>query len=151
MAVWTTLSTGTLVVQVRDSPEAWSRLDVTFAQVAVHRAEAGNESGWVNMTLTQRTIDFIELGNLTKVLALDRVPAGRYTQLRIIVSSVVGTTGGMTTSLQVPDGILKTARPFDVPGGGTATVTLDFDLAHSIHADADGWIFTPVLGALIIT
>ncbi len=147
-----TLSNGTLVVQVRDTPATWARLDVTFSEVSVHRAEAGNESGWVPMKLVTTTIDFMKLGNLTRVLALDRVPAGKYTQLRINVTAVTGTTvSGSTMSIVVPDGILKTARPFEVPGGGTATVTLDFDLQHSLYADGDGWTFIPVLGAIVVS
>lgn len=146
-----TLSTGTVVVFVRDAPSNWSRLDVTFSEVAFHRADAGNESGWVPLQLATTTIDFMKLGNLTKLLAMDRIPAGMYTQLRIIVSSVFGTmTGGSPLAFVVPDGILKTARPFEVKGGATATVTLDFDLARSIHPDGETWIFTPVLGSVVV-
>jgi len=145
------MSAGTLVVQVRDAPADWAHLNVTFTEVRVHRADAGNESGWVSLSLEARTIDFLALGNLTQVLALDRIPAGKYTQIRVVVASVEGTPArGAKVSLSVPDGILRTTTPFDLPGGGTATVTLDFDLSRSIVSNANGYTFKPVLGSVLI-
>ncbi len=144
--------TGTLTIQVRDAPTNFSHVVVTFSEVRVHRADASNESGWVNLTLAVSTIDFMSLGNLTKVLALDKVPAGKYTQIRIVVDSASGTTaGGGSIALTIPDRILKTDTPFDLKAGGTTTVTLDFDLAHSIHQAGTTWIFSPVLGSIVVS
>ncbi len=140
-------ATGTLAVQVRDVPMDWSSVSVTFTQVSVHPANAANNSGWITLNLTETRIDFLALGNLTKLLALDRVPAGMYTQIRIVVASAAGvpSSGGPVT-MSVPDGILKTTTPFNLRGGGSTTVTLDFDLTRSIHEANGVWIFTPVLG-----
>ncbi len=143
---------GTLSILVRDAPADFSHVNVTFSEVRVHRADAGNESGWISLTLETATIDFMSLGNLTKVLALDKVPAGKYTQIRIVVASASGTMrGGTFVAMTVPDGILKTDTPFDLRAGGVTTVTLDFDLAHSIHLADGSWIFKPVLGSVIVT
>src|SRR5213080_4007030 len=90
--------------------------------------------------------------NLTRLLALDRAPAGKYTQLRLVVNSVEGIlSDGTPVTLIVPSGELKTTTPFDVPGSGAVRVTLDFDLASSIHAAGGQWIFRPVLGSIQIS
>ncbi len=142
---------GTLSIQVRDAPTDFSHVIVTFSEVRVHLANAGSESGWLNLSLASSTIDFMNLGNLTKVLALDRVPAGMYTQIRIVVASASGTmVGGTSVTMVVPDGILKTDTPFDLKAGGVTTVTLDFDLAHSVHQAGGSWVFIPVLGSVVV-
>lgn len=147
-----TFASGTIVVRVRDAPAAWQHLNVTFSDIQVHRADAGNDSGWMSLPLSTSEIDFVALGNLTKVLSLDRAPAGKYTQIRIVVDSVEGMLAdGTPVSLLVPDHELKTVTPFDLPGGGSVTVTLDFDLASSIHAANGTWIFRPVLGSIQIS
>lgn len=145
-------ASGTLVIQVRDAPTEFSHVLVTFSEVRVHPANADNESEWLNLTLAASTIDFMNLGNLTKVLALDRVPAGKYTQIRIVVTSASGTMmGGTSVTMTVPDGILKTDTPFDLKAGGTTTVTLDFDLTHSIREAGGSWLFVPVLGSVVVS
>ncbi|HKZ23301.1 MAG TPA: DUF4382 domain-containing protein [Thermoplasmata archaeon] len=147
-----TFASGTIVVFVRDAPIEWDQLNVRFSDVQVHRADAGDESGWISLPLTSPSIDFMALGELTEQLALHRAPAGKYTQIRIVVSSVDGMLAdGTPVSLMVPDGVLKTVTPFNLTGGGSTTITLDLDLDASIHPAGDSWIFRPVLGAVQIS
>jgi hypothetical protein len=147
-----TLASGTIIVVVRDAPVEWDQLHVRFSDVQVHRADAGEESGWVSLPLTSPSIDFMALGDLGEQLALDRAPAGKYTQIRIVVGSVEGVLAdGTSVQLTVPDGVLKTVTPFTLAGGGSTTITLDFDLDRSIHPAGDAWIFIPVLGAVQIS
>ena len=148
----TSTATGTLAVQIHDSPSAWSSLTVTFSQVAVHPADTGNASDWVTLHLAETRIDFLAPGNLTQLLALDLVVPGTYTQVRIVVTAVQGVlSGGSPVTLSVPNGILLTATPFAVHGGGTTTVSLDLDLARSIHQANGVWIFSPVLGQVTVS
>ena len=143
---------GTLAIQIRDVPADWTHVTVTFAQVSVHPANADNESGWVSLNLTETQIDFLALGNLTQLLALDRVAPGLYTQIRIVVTSVRGVPmTGAPVMMSVLDGVLKTTTPFVLHGGGTTTVTLDLDLAQSIREANGVWVFTPVLGPISVT
>src|SRR2546428_11222243 len=129
------VTSGTQYVYVRDAPAEWKQLSVVFSDIQVPRANAGNESGWIHLPLSSPNIDFVALANLTRLLALDRTPAGKYTQLRLVVNSVDGIlSDGTPVTLIVPSGELKTTTPFDVPGSGAVRVTLDFDLASSIHS-----------------
>ncbi len=143
---------GTLVIQVRDSPISWQHLNVVFSDIRVHRANAGNASDWISLPLSSPKIDLVALGDLAKILALDRAPPGKYTQLRIVVDSVDGVLAdGKPVTLIVPDHELKTVTPFNVTAGGATTVTLEFDLASSIHMASGTWIFRPVLGSIQVT
>src|SRR2546428_11371671 len=145
-------ASGTLCIYVRDAPADGNHRTVTFPDIQVHRAAAGNASDWPSLPLSSPTIDFMALGNLTKLLALDRAAAGKYTQLRLVVDAVDGVLAdGTPITLTVPDGVLKTVLPFTVPGNGAVSVTLDFDLASSIHAAGGTWIFRPVLGSIQVT
>lgn len=145
-------ATGTLAIQVRDAPASWAAVTVTFSEVRAYPAGAGNGSGWIRLNLTETRIDFLALGNLTKLLALNRLAPGMYTQIRIVVSSVVGLLpSGSPVAMTVPDGILKTTTPFAIRGGGTTTVTIDLDLAKSIVQSNGQWIFSPVLGQVSVS
>src|SRR3989441_9993236 len=120
------VTSGTLYVYVRDAPAEWKQLNVVFSDIQVHRANAGNESGWIHLPLSSPTIDFVALANLTRLLALDRAPAGTYTQLRLVVNSVAGIlSAGTPATLSVRRAGPKTPRPFDQPGGGAVRVTLN--------------------------
>ena len=142
-------ATGTLVIQVRDVPAAWSHVTVLFSRVEVHAAGGANDSGWLPLALSVNSIDFVGLTNLTALLAQGHIAPGTYTQIRIIVTSVDGIlSGGQSVTMEVPDGVLKTATPFTLRGGGTTVVTIDLDLARSIHQANGLWVFSPVLGPL---
>jgi Domain of unknown function (DUF4382) len=145
--------TATLRILVRDGPGDWLHVNVTFGKVDIHAADAANESGWISLHVASGSIDLAAPGNLTDVLALDKVAAEKYTQIRIVVMQAIGVTAaGVRVNLTIPDGgILKTATPFTLPAGGSVTVTLDFDLANSIHDVGGQWSFQPVLGAIEIS
>jgi len=146
------VTSGTLSVYVRDAPAEWKQLNVVFSDIEVHRANAANDSGWIYLPLFLPNIDFVALGNLPKLLALDRAPAGKYTQLHLVVNSVDGVRNdGTHVTFLIPSGELKTTTPFDVPGSGAVSVTLEFDLASSIHPAGGAWIFRPVLGSIQIS
>lgn len=140
-------ATGTLAIRVRDAPTTWSHMLVTFSEVGVHPASAPNGTGWLELPLQSAQIDFLALGNLTRVLALDRVAPGAYSQVRIHVSSVSGVlSSGAPVAMTVTGGTLMASTPFTLRGGATTTVTLEIDLAQSIVQTGVGWVFAPVLG-----
>lgn len=145
-----TVGMGTLDVSVQDSPAAnWSHVFVTFDQIAVHPADGGNASDWQTVNLTQKTVDLESLKSVSALVGSASLPAGTYTQLRIIVISAQGVmTNNTKVNFTVPSGELRTADAFNITTGQTASLTLDINLARSI-VDAGGtWIFTPVLGSV---
>src|SRR5437899_7563697 len=102
------VTSGTVYVYVRDAPVEWRHLNVVFSDIQVHRADAGNDSGWIHLPLASPNIDFVALADLTRLLALDRAPAGKYTHLRLVLSSVDGVLDdGTPVTFGLPGGALK--------------------------------------------
>ena len=142
-------ATATVSIYVKDLPANWTHVNVTFSEVKIHEADAGNESGWRTLALQTQTVDLASLTNMSELLASGNVSAGKYTQIRIVVVSVTGTMeNGTIVNFTVPSGELKTTHPFNVTAGHTETLTLDFDLSKSIIQDGNGWKFKPVLGSI---
>jgi len=140
---------GRVTIYVKDLPDEWTHVNVTFSEVRIHAADAGNESGWRNLALKTDTVDLASLTNVSEMLAAGNVSAGKYTQIRIVVVSAVGTmANGTIVEFKVPSGELKTTHPFNVTSSHNETLTLDIDLSKSIIHNASGWIFKPVLGSI---
>jgi hypothetical protein len=145
----TSTSLGSVSIMVKDLPDDWTHINVTFSQASIHQASDENNSSWHNLTLTRQTIDLASLVNISELLASGDVGPGKYTQIRIVVEAVVGTMNdGSTVNFTVPSGVLKTNHPFNVTAGKTTTLTLDIDLSRSIVHNSSGWIFKPVLGSV---
>jgi hypothetical protein len=140
-------NTGSVSVLVTDDAlDSFDSLNITFSQVALHRADEGNDSGWTTLNFGNRTIDLTHLSdNITSQVGFDRVAAGKYTQLRIIVGSAVGTlkTGAQVT-VSVPSGELKTSTPFELKSGGSATIVLHIN----VHEAGGGYTLQPSLGSV---
>jgi hypothetical protein len=90
------------------------------------------------------------------------LPSGRYTQIRLVVTSTrmydaeAGGTacaptppaGDEGTVVEVPPGEVKVPHPFDLEDGETTTIVLDFvgDESIKIHPTGNGrHIMTPVI------
>jgi hypothetical protein len=141
--------TGTVSIYVKDLPDEWSHVNVTFSEVKIHAASAGNESGWHTLALQNQTIDLASLVNVSELLASGNVSVGKYTQIRLVVVSVTGVmTNGTHVNFTVPSGELKTTHPFNVTEDQTQALVLDIDLSQSIVHNSSGWTFTPVVGSI---
>ena len=143
------LSTGTLAIQVHDAPASWSHVVITFSEVRVRAEGSSAATAWVPVALQETRIDFLDPGNLTHLLALDRIAPGSYAEVRLLISSVSGVLqSGLPVVMSVPNGLLTVNAAFLLRGGTTTTLTLDLNLAQSIQQTSLGWVFTPVLGSV---
>ena len=140
---------GTVNVYVKDAPANWTHVYVTFSEVQVHAADQGNASGWYNLTTGPKTVDLASLVTVSELLGSAKVPAGMYTQLRIVVMAAQGVLqNGTTENFTVPSGELKTDDPFNVTTGQAVSLTVDIDLSRSIVWTAEGYLFLPVIGSV---
>jgi hypothetical protein len=136
---------GLLEIRVTDDPpqfEDISAIYVTVADIEVHRADDGE---WIAIEITgSNTFDLIELkeGGLEHILASGSVTAGKYTQIRMTIEKVEVTIGDETQEAKLPSGKLKFVRPFEfeVIGGQTTVLTLDFDAEQFIEITGEGEI-----------
>jgi hypothetical protein len=142
---------GTVGMAVTDAPvDDYSYVNVTFSRAAIHKADAENGSGWVEIVNKTTTVDLLALhkNDTSKALGFADVDAGRYTQIRVYVDNVtaVKKEDNSTVYMDVPSGILRTSKSFEVKPGGNTTLTLEIDLNKSISCNQQGCRFSPVLG-----
>jgi hypothetical protein len=156
---------GTMNVRLTDDPGDYDQVNIVVTQISA-RLEDGAvfdttgaeslevEDGWVILDNTTHTYDLMTLQNgVTRQVANELVPAGRYTQIRMKIgtgSNVV--IDGVTHPLTVPSGAQsgwKINGIFDVPTNGGMSITLDFDAARSIVTTGNGdYILKPVIRAM---
>lgn len=157
-------ATGTFNLVLKDSPfsDAKSVL-VTFSEVTAHR---DTESDFSKIpfagSATARTCDLKKLQTAQDILGVGTLPAGRYTQVRVVVSSAtiyfdnaaggdpcaptISAPSGRNAVLVIPSGEVKLNRQFEVPAGGATKMLLDFDGDKSIHETGNGrYMMRPVI------
>jgi len=154
--------TGTLGVSLTDSPSCgYDKVNVTVVKVRVHLSGSAsdNDAGWTDITLSPaRKIDLLSLNNgVLFNLGETTLPAGHYTQLRLVldpntsttlVNSVVP-TGGVETALVTPSAVqsgIKLVNQFTVAVGERVDLVLDFDACKSIVKRGNGtYALKPVI------
>ena len=104
-----------------------------------------------------KRLDLLALsGGQAEVLLDDfALPAGHYVWIRLMVDtagtrdSTIVLVGGVEHELTIPSGDqtgLKLNRGFNVPAGGSADFTIDFDLRKSVHVTGTGeYMLRPTL------
>lgn len=86
-------SQGTLSVLLTDPPtvpENVSAVYITYSQVQVHIADAGNQSGWYSLTGSGE-INLMSVVNVSQTIANANLPAGNFNGFRFNVTQVVVT------------------------------------------------------------
>lgn len=109
-------------------------------------------SSWYTVSDQCQRLDLLTLQQgVTEALGVASLPAGRYNQIRLVVSEASIVVDGVEQALDIPSGFtsgIKLQGHFDVVAGEATTLTLDFDAAESIHASGDGFVMRPVLRLL---
>jgi hypothetical protein len=140
-----TAGSGTMTVSITDAkpklPAEATNLWVTFEEFLVHKPG----SGWISLPLVEDsyTIDLLQFqdGNTTDLVPPTKLEAGKYTQVRIVVSSaeirIVDEGPPETTedsTVDVPSGNLKTDKNFlfDVDEDAAVDLVVHFDLSKSL-------------------
>lgn len=158
---------GALTVSLTDSPfsEAKAVL-VTFSEVQVHHST----SGWNTVPFTTgntRTCDLKKLVGTQDVLGVGSLPAGHYTQIRLVVTqstldfakessgpacaNFILTPSEQNASLEIPSGEIKLNREFDLAAGGSGNILLDFDGDKSIRKTGnDRYLMNPVISIVSV-
>lgn len=147
-------STGTLKINLVDSPANYDAVYVQIDSVEAHAADADTNGGWHVVSAHPGTYDLLTLRNgLSALLVDEQLPAGQYTQIRLKLgegNSVV--VDGVSHDLTVPSGMqsgLKLNHPFTIEGGELYEITMDFDAARSIHMTGNGqYMLRPVIGVM---
>ncbi|MEP6607865.1 MAG: DUF4382 domain-containing protein [Burkholderiaceae bacterium] len=140
---------GTLRLALTDAPACgYDQVNVTVDKVRVHQSAtaADSDNGWSEIVLTPaKRVNLLNLTNgVLEELGTTALPAGTYTQLRLVLSnnsaatplanSVVPTSGA-ETALETPSAQqsgLKMNADIKVASNQVADFVLDFDACKSI-------------------
>ncbi|MBN1757619.1 MAG: DUF4382 domain-containing protein [Chitinispirillaceae bacterium] len=151
----------TLAKQIQDGGnghvEGVENVWITIKEVQLHTSGGnGHDAGWKTVATPGQKFDFLELVNgLTAPLDLYALPAGHYTQIRLIleegseddnlVNSVI--VNGETAPLTIPSAYqtgIKCVRSFFIEEGEGTEICLAFDVLNAIHYSAgNGYMMKP--------
>lgn len=156
---------GTLNIGLTDAPACgFDAVNVTISKVRVHQnaAAADADTGWSEVILSPaRKINLLDLTNgRVDRLGSVALPAGRYTQVRLVLdpnagggfaNTVTPTATKIETTLETPAALqpgVKVASDVEVVAGQTQDLVLDFDACRSVVSKAGGgYLLTPVVTA----
>ncbi|HZA96707.1 MAG TPA: DUF4382 domain-containing protein, partial [Burkholderiaceae bacterium] len=157
---------GTLRVALTDTPACgYDEVNVTVEKVRVHQSASATDDGggWSEVVLNPvKRVDLLKLTNgVLEELGATSLPAGNYTQVRLVLSSnsaatpmanSVIPTGGVETALATPSGQqsgLKINTNVGVASNQQTDIVLDFHVCESVvSAGSGGYILKPVLSIL---
>jgi hypothetical protein len=155
--------TGTLRLTLVDGPECIEGLEnlyLTLEDVRVHLGDESDGAGWFSvlpdtLTVEERTYDLLTLvDGVSAVLGEEELPAGLYTQIRLVLEDAWMVVEGDSTALDVPSGEqsgLKLIHTFSVDPGVLTELTLDWDACRSLVETPPGsgiWKLKPTIRVL---
>jgi hypothetical protein len=161
---------GRLSLMIKDTPYSDARaLLVTFSEVTAHRDGEGGFSKlpFGDATATSRTCDLKKLVDRQDLLGVGTLPAGHYTQVRLVVSSAtlyfenasdgppcatsIAAPAGRSAPVEIPSGEVRLNRQFEVGDSGATTMLIDFDGDRSVTETGNGrFRMTPVIGIVSV-
>lgn len=105
------------------------------------------EGEWIPVIGAPPSFDLMDVIGVEQLLGSANVTAGKYTQIRMDVDRVeVVTTDNVSYTAEVPSEKLKIVGAFNVGGGNTTVLTLDFDGEKSLVVTGKGKaLFKPVV------
>jgi hypothetical protein len=159
---------GVLRVALTDAPSCYEHVFVTVEKVRVHQSSSAGDAdtGWSEVIVSPaKKIDLRTLTNgVLEELGTTALPAGQYSQIRLVLASNTGTgtssmansvqpIGGTLTALATPSGQqsgLKLQAHFDVAAGQTTELLLDFDACKSVvkAGNSGQYILKPVVSVV---
>ena len=107
-----TYGKGRLVVELTDPPREWgqaSNVYIKHGMVSVHRANAGNESGWFTVVDAEGWVDLKSTLNSSKTLGVGSLQAGKYNLVRFEVVEAIVTVDGVNYTAPVESGKMTVA------------------------------------------
>jgi len=140
-------------------------VNVTVEKVRVHQSASATDDGggWSEVVLNPvKRVDLLKLTNgVIEELGATSLPAGNYTQVRLVLSSnstatpmanSVVPTGGVETALDTPSGQqsgLKINTNVGVASNQVTDIVLDFHVCESVVSAGSGrYLLKPVLSIL---
>lgn len=120
-----------LSVYLTDASAHYDSVIIVFSEISAHI-----DSQWVHVTQNPMRVNLLDWSNgETLLLGSADVPAGKYTQIRLMIDSAFVGIHGMLYKMDVPGGAqtgLKFGPQFTIADGSTYKMVIDFDASRSI-------------------
>lgn len=136
---------GSITVDLTDAPANYLKVNVDIQSVEVHLVPASGGGQWQPLTTQSGVYDLLSLQNGidTTIVTTNQLPAGKITQMRLILGSnnSVMDASGTVYPLTVPSGSqsgIKLPGPITVTANTSVQVLLDFDADKSVIQQGSG-------------
>jgi hypothetical protein len=134
----TSVASGTLRLALTDAPACgYDQVNVTIERIRIHASSTAQDgdAGWSEMVLTPaKRVDLLTLTNgVLEELGSTSLPAGRYTQMRLVLGSNQGP--GMMANSVVPTG--GSERPMETPSGQQTGLKMNVNIEVAANQLAD--------------
>lgn len=146
---------GSITVNLTDAPATYQQVNVDIQAVEVHVVPTSGNAQWVSLATNSGVYDLLTLQNGidTTIVVTNQLPAGKITQMRLILGSNNSVMENNTTyPLTVPSGSqtgIKIPGPITVTANTSVQVLLDFDASKSVVQQGNGdYQLKPVIQVL---
>ncbi len=119
-----------------------SAVYLNFSGISLH----GVQTGWVNYSLSNRSIDILGLTAANaSLLGNISVSAENYTMIRLDIQNVTVTVNGVNETFKMASPFAEINHPFDILTNGTMNMKIQFNLNQDVNVH--GEVFTPMIGS----
>lgn len=120
-----------LAIYLTDAAASYDSVVIVFSEISAHI-----DSQWIHVKQEPVRVNLLEWSNgETLLLGSADVPAGKYTQIRLIIDSAFVGVNEEVHEMKVPSGSqtgLKLGPQFTIEEGSTYELVLDFDAYRSV-------------------
>ena len=150
-----TLGTGTLKIEMTDPPEDWNgatQVYLNYSAIDVHRANAGNDSGWSTVIGASGWINLTKTLSVNQTIGSQNLQPGTYNLIRFKLRNATITIGGVNKTASVPSGMLQiaiTQGGVQVKAGQTSALLINLNIQVKGSASS-GYNIVPDVRAIPI-
>jgi hypothetical protein len=126
---------GTLYVYIagKEKDVSLTKADITLSQVSMlldanKTKNATAEDTWIILADETVTFDFIPLLNNSALLGGAKVPAGHYSQVKLVIDKSIINSSGREEDITPNGKVLYMPASFNVASTGTTNITLTLDV-----------------------
>jgi len=130
--VYNAYGSGTVEIKITDPPK-WgqaTQVYLNYSSIELHRADAGNESGWFTIVDKSAWINLTKVLNVNQTIGYKSLQAGLYNLIRFQISDAIVTVAGKNYTATVPSGKLQitiTKGGIRITTGQTAALLIDLE------------------------
>nr|MDO8099142.1 DUF4382 domain-containing protein [Candidatus Njordarchaeota archaeon] len=132
--VYLNYASGALQILMTDPPSNWgsaTQIYIKYSAIEVHRADAGNESGWFTVIDTSGWINLTRTLEVNQTIGSKNLQAGVYNLIRFSILEAFVTVANVNHTATVPSGKLQiaiTQGGIRINAGQTASLLIDLNV-----------------------